>query len=613
MSSRWVLVFFLGLAGLALVVPVPMRAAQTAERHLTVEARNFAFDPGVITVNQGDRVVMELESVDVTHGVYIDGYGVEAVSEPGHIARLEFVADRVGKFKYRCSMACGTLHPFMLGELIVQPNLPYGRGVAAALLAVLGSVVAVGRRGRAGASEAPARRRIELTDFRPLKRLLQWRGFQPLLMLATLLGFVLAVLTGLFGTPVGSSNFAIVFVWIVWFALLKIVLIPLAGRSWCTACPIPAPGEWLQRRGIVVRRGGKPWSLGLRWPRKLSNAWLQNASLLAMTIFSPLILTIPLVSGLVLLGLILLAVALSLVFERRAFCRYVCPVGGFVGLYSTVAPVELRVKDREVCHRHREKDCYLGNEAGHGCPWLVRPWSVERNNHCGLCTECLKTCPKDNVAVNLRPFGSDLFVQKGRGLDEAFTSLIMLTSVVLYSAVFLGPWGWLKDWAGTTRLSGRASYAAAFLGINLLLIPGLLWVVTALGRRLGKLGHLTSRSLFVGHAYALVPLGLSLWIAFSLSFLLVNGSYAVSVLSDPFGWGWDLFGTGSLGWVPLLPRLLPYLQVGSVVAGAVLSTFTAYRIVRQETGDERHATRGLIPVTGFVVLVSVAFLRLYLG
>ncbi|TEU10519.1 MAG: 4Fe-4S binding protein [Anaerolineales bacterium] len=618
------IILFVGLAGVVFFVPLPLHAGQQAEHRLTLEARRFAFEPAVIQVNQGERVILELESVDVTHGIYIDGYGLKAVSEPGHKARLDFVADRVGKFKYRCSMACGPLHPFMIGELIVKPNLPYWRAVALALLATVGSVVYLWHFAQSGSvtrvSPHPGRR-IELTRIPLLKRLLQWRGFQPVLMLGTLFGFVLAVMTGFFGTPVGSKNFAIIFVWIVWWAVLKIVLVPLTGRLWCTVCPIPAPGEWLQRRRILVKRENKPLSLARKWPRKLDNVWLQNFGLLLVTTFSPIILTLPLASGIVLLTFIVMAVVLSLVFERRVFCRYFCPVGGFVGLYSLVSPLELRVKDAEVCRNHREKECYLGSKEGYGCPWMVKPWRLQRNAHCGLCTECLKTCPKDNVAVNLRPFGSDLLVKAGRGLGEAYNALIMLTCALLYSAIFLGPWGWLKDWAGVTSMSGRALYASVFLAINLLLVPGLFLLATALSKRLSRVRGISLKQLFISHSYSLVPMGLSLWIAFSFSFLFVSGSYALSVISDPFGWGWDLFGTRSFPWTPVLIELVPYLQVATLIAGLVFSIYIAYRIGQQHSADESQATcgehrrtvRGLIPIAAFLAIVTIAFLRLYLG
>lgn len=614
--NKWILILFVGLFAALLFAPLPLFAGQPTEHHLTLKARSFAFEPGVIQVNQGDRVVLELESVDVTHGVYVDGYGVKAVSEPGHTARLEFVADRVGKFKYRCSLACGPLHPFMIGELIVRPNIPYWRAIVLALLATVGSVVYLWKsrtRLAPNPDQQAAGRRIELTRIPILKRLLRWRGFQPALMLITLFGFVLAVLTGLFGTPVGSRDFAIIFVWIVWWAVLKIVLVPLTGRLWCTMCPIPAPGEWLQRRGIIVKREGQLLSLGKKWPRKLDNVWLQNVGLLAVTTFSPVIITVPLVTGIVLLVFMVMAVVLSLVYERRVFCRYICPVGGFVGLYSMVSPLELRVKDPEVCRHHREKECYLGSAEGYGCPWMVKPWRLERNAYCGLCTECLKTCPKDNVAVNLRPFGSDLLVERGRGLGEAYNALIMLTCALLYSAIFLGPWGWLKDWAGAASISGRALYAGAFLAINLLVVPGLFLLVTALSRGLSRVQGVSLKQLFVNHSYALVPMGLSLWVAFSFSFLFVNGSYALSVISDPFGWGWDLFGTRSLPWGPVWIGLLPYLQVATLIAGLIFSIYVAYRIGQQHSAGGGQAIRGLIPIATFLTAVSVAFLRLYLG
>lgn len=625
LSKLIFIVLLFALAGVVLFAPFPLQAGQPAEHRLTLKARSFAFEPEVIQVNQGDRVILELESVDVTHGVYIDGYGVEAVSEPGHKGHLEFVADRVGKFKYRCSLVCGPMHPFMIGELIVRPNSPYQRAIVLALLATVGSVAYLWHRGRTRQNPSPEQQapgacpepdegwRIELTRIPLLKRLLLWRGFQPVLMLLTLFGFVLAIMTGLFGTPVGSKNFSIVFVWIVWWAVLKIVLVPLTGRLWCTVCPIPAPGEWLQRRGILVKRGKKPLSLGKKWPRQLDNVWLQNLGLLLVTTFSPIILTVSSVTGVVLLVFIVMAVVLSLVYERRVFCRYLCPVGGFVGLYSMVSPLELRVKDLEVCRNHREKECYLGSAEGYGCPWMVKPWRLQRNAYCGLCTECLKTCPKDNVAVNLRPFGSDLLVKAGRGLGEAYNALIMLTCALIYSAIFLGPWGWLKDWAGVASISGRALYAIVFLAINLLVVPGLFLLATALSKGLSSAREVSLKQVFINHSYALVPMGLSVWMAFSFSFLFVNGSYALSIISDPFGWGWDLFGTKSYPWTPMLIELVPYLQIVTLIVGLVFSIYIAYRIGRQLSASESQTIRGLVPIAAFLAVVTVAFLRLYLG
>jgi hypothetical protein len=299
-------------------------------------------------------------------------------------------------------------------------------------------------------------------------------------------------------------------------------------------------------------------------------------------------------------------------YVNRVFCRYVCPVGGFIGLYSLASGLELRVKDAQVCRDHATKDCIIGTEQSYGCPWMVFPGNLERNTYCGLCTECLKACPKDNIALNLRPFGADLLVAKGRSLDEAYKSLIMLTCALLYSGVLLGPWGWLKDWANMATLPRWAAYAAGFLAINLVAVPALFWLAASAARAAARL-QVPVRRLFIDYAYSLVPMGLMGWIAFSFSFVFVNGSYALAVLSDPFGWGWDLFGTGAAPWTPLLPRLLPGVQTGLLMVGLVSSIAVAYRIGRQHSRTHAQAWRGTLPVSGFLALITLAFLRLYLG
>jgi hypothetical protein len=178
--------------------------------------------------------------------------------------------------------------------------------------------------------------------------------------------------------------------------------------------------------------------------------------------------------------------------------------------------------------------------------------------------------------------------------------------------VLLGPWGWLKDWANMQTLPRWGAYAAGFLAVNLVVLPGLFWLAAAAARALARLQVPVNR-LFVDYAYSLVPMGLMGWIAFSLSFVFVNGSYAVSALSDPFGWGWNLFGTGTVAWTPFLPGAASALQVVLLLAGLGFSTVIAYRIGRQHASTEAQAWRGTLPVSGFLAGVTLIFLRLYLG
>lgn len=453
--------------------------------------------------------------------------------------------------------------------------------------------------------------RYDLTRVSVIHRLLKWRPLQFVLVLITLAFFVVAILTGFLGTPAGNRNFAIVFVWIVWWAVLMLLMVPALGRGWCAICPIPAPGEWLQRQSFVHPRQRKLWTLGKRWPRRLRNIWLQNASFLAVAIFSAIILTRPSATAFVLLGFIVIALALSLIFERRTFCRYVCPVGGFIGLYSMSAPLELRVKDIDVCRTHDTKDCYLGNERGFGCPWMVFPGSLHRNTYCGLCTECLKSCTMDNVALNLRAPGLDFFVAKERRLDEAYKAFIMLTCALVYSVVLLGPWGVLKDAANMTQMGWWVLYAAGFLLLNLVLVPGLFWLTTTAGRKLGGIQQVSRRNHFIHSAYSLIPLGLAAWIAFSLGFVLVNISYALPVIADPFGWGWNLFGLADTPWTPIFPALAPHLQALMLLLGLAFALYTLWRITLERPAARLAAA--ILPPAAFLTLVTAAFLWLYLG
>jgi ferredoxin len=475
-----------------------------------------------------------------------------------------------------------------------------------------------------------AESRWELTRWRGVRLLLRQRSLNWMAMTAGFLVFLLAIAAGILGTAAGSANFGIVFVWIVWWGLLMGVLLPLGGRLWCLICPIPAPGEWLQRQSLVAPpspggparllsierpRASRVWgdlSRGWRWPKALRGIWLQNAGFLCVALFSTVILTRPSVTGWALLGFLAGGVGLAMLFERRSFCRYVCPVGGFIGLYSLAAPIELRVRDPLVCRDHRTKDCYLGNDLGYGCPWLERPWTMDRNAYCGLCGECLRTCTEDNVAVNLRLPGSDLLVAHGWKLDEAYKAFIMMACAGIYPVVFLGPWGRLKAWANLDSLGGFAVFATGFLLLNLAIVPALHLAMAAVTRWAAGLCHVPLPRLFVALAYTLVPLGLAAWMAFTVSLVLANLSYAIPVVSDPFGWGWNLLGTRDVAWRPWLTEWVPPIQAVLLIAGLVASLAAADGILRTLHG-KTVAVRGLL-VQAVLLTAETAFLLwLYLG
>lgn len=449
--------------------------------------------------------------------------------------------------------------------------------------------------------------RFDLTRISIIKTLLVNRWPQFVLRAIALAGFVIAILTGLLGTPVGSRNLSIVFVWIVWWALLILVVVPFLGRGWCAVCPIPMAGEWLQQGNLVGPNcKGQGWGLARQWPRRFRNIWLQNGGFVLLALFSAVVLTQPKVTAVILAAFLFLALVTALVFERRAFCRYLCPVGGFIGLYSQAAPLEVRVRDTAVCASHTEKTCYTGSTTGYGCPWGVFPGGLVKNTNCGLCLECLRTCPLDNVAIQIRPVGADLTATRERKLDEAFKGFIMLGSAMVYAAVMLGPWGWLKTVAYNVGSLAWVGYALSFLLFTLALLPGLFYLATWTGTR--QYGNWRSlRQRFIANAYALVPLGLAAWVAFSLSFVFANISYLWPVLSDPFGWGWDLWGTAVSTWTPYLSRIVSPLQTLVLVGGLAWATSIARRIAAEKRGETA------VPVVIYCLVVTIGLLWLLIG
>jgi ferredoxin len=445
--------------------------------------------------------------------------------------------------------------------------------------------------------------RLNLYQLPWLRPLIESRWPQLLVRIVTLSGFVFTIAGGLFGPLVGSHNFAIIFVWIAWWTALKLVFIPFGGRSWCSVCPIPLPGDWLQQGG-VLEPGPRRFGLNLRWPKRLRGSWIQSGGFLLIGLFSAVTLTDPHVTGWVLLGLFGLAIGLSLVFEKRAFCTYLCPIGGFSGMYAQTSPVEVRIIQKEICVKHEVKSCY------HACPWGLYPVAFRDSSACGLCMECLRACPSDNLALNLRPFGTDLGRQKTISrLDETFLALVMLGSVVTFAAVFTGPWGWLKTAAFEIGSLAWVGYASAYLALNLLLLPAIFSTAVWAGQKFSRT-RLSLKRAVATQAQVLLPLGLMAWIAFTVSFALPKLNLVLGVLNDPFGWGWHLLGLTDPGRMVNMAGISTILQVMLLLVGL----FWSVRVSRKlSVTGEKKSIRMNLPVLAFSLILTLVMLWLLVG
>ena len=418
-----------------------------------------------------------------------------------------------------------------------------------------------------------------------IKTIARSRYFQFSLTFAGLIVFFIVILGGIIGTPIGNRNIAIVLIWIFWWFMLISVLVPFLGRFWCAMCPLPFFGDFLQRLSFIRVRVGKTaymrnklFGLNKKWPKRLNNIWIPNFTFLILCSFSAMLVTRPIISSLVLGSMLILATVLAMIFRLRVFCKHICPVSGFIGVYSKVSMLELRSKDTLVCKSCAEKGCLRGNEHGWGCPWSEYMGTLDRNNNCGLCMECVKTCPNDNIALNVRPFSSERNI---KGLDESWKTFIDVGTSHAYSMIYLGASGTLKDWvnaAESGNWKGFLIYVAVLWMVSLVIVPAVFYILSLLIRWLSKTKSVSVKEIFIGYSYVLIPLGLMAWIAFSMPLILINGSYVISIFSDPLGWGWNLFGTANYHWHPFIPEFIQYIQIGLLLIGLGYAIHSGYYI-----------------------------------
>lgn len=115
--------YFIKTSNASKIIPIKTATVATTKRivkDFNVSAFQFGFKPNTIEVNQGDRVVINLSSKDVTHGFYLEAYGINVPVKKGSPTKISFIADKKGKFPFICSVYCGSGHGHMQGLLVVK-------------------------------------------------------------------------------------------------------------------------------------------------------------------------------------------------------------------------------------------------------------------------------------------------------------------------------------------------------------------------------------------------------------------------------------------------------------------------------------------------------------
>ena len=104
-----------------LVALVPQAVDST--RTIDVTVSRYAFSPERIEVQVGERLRLNVVSVDGTHGFQVKALGLNVgIPADGRTVTVELTPTEVGTFEITCSEYCGRGHGRMKASLIVTPR-----------------------------------------------------------------------------------------------------------------------------------------------------------------------------------------------------------------------------------------------------------------------------------------------------------------------------------------------------------------------------------------------------------------------------------------------------------------------------------------------------------
>ena len=381
--------------------------------------------------------------------------------------------------------------------------------------------------------------------------------------------FVLVNLWLWLGPQDRAHNGALNLFWAWWWPLILLGF-PLVGRLWCSFCPFMVWGEIVQRAARVL--GWQP----ARWPRGNSDAW---ASPLLAAGFAAILLweevwnlqNTAWLSSCLLLLITAGAVLGSLRFEKRFWCRYLCPVGGMNGLFAKLAITELRAQVGTCSGSCSTYACFKGGPANGeglataGCPLGTHPAHLADNRNCVLCLTCAQACPHRSVQLALRPPAADIQRDLDPPVGEPGLVLVLAGDLALHH------WQRLLGWlplAPDSLVAGPLLPRLAFAALALAL-PAALF---ALARPLFSAARLR-RSL-----YGLLPLIWALLLARHLPIGMAEAGQLLPVSLAP------LQGQGGALLAPLPawradPHVIAFCQSAAVLLGLAWAVVLLRRLL----------------------------------
>jgi ferredoxin len=451
---------------------------------------------------------------------------------------------------------------------------------------------------------------FDLMQVPVLGPLFRWRYARPLLQAPLLVVSVVMILHGLFGPSLAPKNLATTLSWLHFRGILVLVLL-CAGNFFCLACPF-----------MLVRQVARRFSWPrFTWPRALRNKWV-SVALFVLILFTYELFDLwssPWWTAWLIIGYFLSVLVVDGLFKHASFCKFVCPIGQFNFVASTLSPFEVKVRDQDVCTRCMTKDCIRGRRDAasdlvviRGCELaLFQPRKVG-NMDCTFCLDCIHACPHDNVGILSRLPGSELLddsLRSGIGYFSRRKDLAALAMVFTFGALLnafgmVSPVYALENWLGNVlHVRHEAPVLglifAAFLILEpVLLLGGAAWLTRAWGGVQSRLLPLVVR-----YSYGLVPMGFGMWLA-HYGFHFLTGLYTIIPVTQNAvaSLGWPLLGEPRWTLTGIPANTVQVIEIGLLVLG-----FAGSLAVTHGLAEEDSPARPLQAFIPWAVVCAVLF------
>jgi ferredoxin len=431
-----------------------------------------------------------------------------------------------------------------------------------------------------------------------LGKLLTTKHARTLLQIPLFVISVAMILHGLFGPVWAPKNLATTFTWVHFRGALVLVLL-FAGNFFCLACPFMLVRNLARKLFHPVRN----------WPRLLRNKWIAVALLITLLFVYEWwdLWSSPWWTAWLIISYFAGALIVDAIFKHAPFCKFVCPIGQFNFVSSTVSPLEVRVRDQDVCTHCKTKDCIRGTRElaaplvviQRGCELaLFQPRKVG-NMDCTFCLDCVQACPHDNIGILSRVPATELMsdeMRSGVGYlskrkDVGALVIVFSFGALLNAFGMVSPVYALEQWlANLLGVNVEWPVLAVVFALFLVIEPLLLIGVAAWLTKLWETRNRSLLSTAVRYSYSLVPLGFGIWLA-HFGFHYLTGLYTFIPVTQAAvtDLGWALLGQPRWGLSGLAPNVVQLSEFGFIALGLLGSLLVSYAIVAAEKVG--HSTR----------------------